>query len=171
MCRFECRPRLTNCRLSVRTPKRHQTALRVWPLPVPRQRRHRLFFLSFEGKVKRCAPETSLPKLALPAGASTGVATASLTLRVSMAIEARSVSEGSSCHAWRRPLSSARRRGIRSVRLPAARRRRSPGCVVFPDASCRPASGVRAWLDSGLAEPLAHGSSPGSKRHRHPENH
>ena len=67
--------------------------------------------------------------------------------------------EGSSCHAWRRPLSSARRRGIRSVRLPATRRRRSPGCVVFPDASCRHASGVRAWLDSGLAEPLAQGSS------------
>jgi hypothetical protein len=77
--------------------------------------------------------------------------------------------QGSSCHAGRRPLSSARRRGIRNVRLPATRRRRSHGCVVFADASCRATSGVRAWLDSGLAEALAQGSSPASKRHRHPE--
>jgi hypothetical protein len=61
------------CRLSVKFRGGTKQLYGVWPLPGPRQRRHRLFFLSFEGKPKRCAPETSLPKLALPAGTSTGI--------------------------------------------------------------------------------------------------
>jgi hypothetical protein len=41
-------------------------------------------------------------------------------------------------------------------------------CSLMLPAVPRP---IRAWRDSGLAEALAQGSSPGSKRHRHPENH
>jgi hypothetical protein len=60
-------------RLSVNIPRRHQTALRGLAAVCPQETTASSLFPLFRGKPKRCAPETSLTKLALPAGASTGI--------------------------------------------------------------------------------------------------